>query len=117
METSYVPDLTQGDFQPLEEADEEWLEKIDLEAIIKQAEILTAMLAAPNTNMSQSSDTNNLENEKKFPNHIPSLLKLHTVKPVEPVAKTKEKKTKIVPPRTFLPPVSDSQVDDARFKR
>ncbi len=29
-ETSYVPDLNQGEFQPLEEADKEWLEKIDL---------------------------------------------------------------------------------------
>ncbi len=75
------------------------------------------MPAAPDTNMSQSSDMNNLENEKKFPNHVPLLLKLHTAKPAEPVAKMKEKKARIVPPRTFLPPVSDSQVDDARFKR
>ncbi len=36
-ETSYVPDLTQGEFQPLEDPDDEWLKKLDLEAIIAEA--------------------------------------------------------------------------------
>ena len=36
-ETSYVPDLTQGELQPLEDMDDDWLQKVDLEAIVAQA--------------------------------------------------------------------------------
>ncbi len=39
-ETSYVPDLIPGEFQPLEECEEDWLQKLDLEAIVKEAESL-----------------------------------------------------------------------------
>ncbi len=114
-ETSYIPDLTQGKFQPLEEADDEWLEKIDLEAIIKSVESMTAMVPVSQQEVTDHDDTlmmNMSSKEKTVQSYMLPLLKLHPAVP-----KKKEVKAWIIPPCQFLPPVMDSQVDDAHFKR
>ena len=83
-ETSYIPDLTQGEFQPLEEADDEWLEKIDLEAIIKSVESMTVTVPVSQQEVTDHNDTlmmNMSSKEKTVQSHVLPLLKLHPAIP------------------------------------
>ena len=118
-EMSYVPDLTQGEFQPLEDIDDELLQKLDLETIVAAAEESMKNISTQqyeqhtpkifNAKDDPVSDSGLLAESSSataFNHHVPPLLKLHKPKPVP---------AKIVPPHSahhFLPPVSDSAVDD-----
>ncbi len=119
-ETLYVPDLVPGQFQPLEEINDETLRLLDIDAMIaaesveKQALDLGLILS---TQQSEQLDQNSqsLQSMQKMDcSDQPALLKLH--KPVaKPVKKSASKK--IVPSKQFLPPVSDDAVDNMWLKR
>ncbi len=132
-EISYVPDLMQGHLQPLEYIDDETLQHLDLEAIIAESQCQEQ----PNPNEGNSSPilTESQEvcdsvkvHQKSMP---PPLLKLYkptlapaptnqvnfASKPVIPPVKPILKPVFIKPASRFLPPVTDQEVDNNRFKR
>ena len=107
--------------------DDDWLQKVDLEAIIAQAakvskgtaggdlndsprevKILDAKQPEPNASDSefQVPDLPEKKSASNLRSHVPPLLKLHP-----------PKKIPVLPSCHFLPPVSDSDVDDNHFKR
>ena len=136
-ETSYVLDLTQGEMQPLEEIDDETLQKMDLEAIIAQAEELTKPVSTQEVQAHQPVILNAKEMDGVFHGNdlleksnsasnsaVPPLLKLHPCAPPRPnpcktiIPKIVPMEKKNVPVgQWFLPPIPDSAIDDHHFKR
>ena len=135
--TPYVLDLTQGELQPLEEIDDETLQKMDLEAIIAQAEELTKPVSIQKVQAHQPVILNTKEMDGVFYGNdlleksnsasnsaVPLLLKLHPhaiprpnpCKTIIPKIVPMEKKNVPVGWQ-FLPPVPDSAIDGHHFKR
>ena len=87
------------------EVDDDWLQKLDLEAIVHSAEEMSGSTQAvdkPNAVPCESSCSSAVKQCKR---NAPSPLKLH--KPVK----------KIPVQCTFLTPKTNAEVDDSHFKR
>ena len=113
-DSSYIPDLTQGELQPLEYIDDDLLEKLDLDAIIAESQwvenekkqtasqdcaVVKPVLTVPNSQPMVSST----QFESKLWQNAPPPLQLYPIQPVH-----KSTQPKIVPSTGhFLPPVSD----------
>ena len=110
-ETLYVPDLTQGEFQPLEELDDEVLSQMDLNTIIsKELGKLNDYEQQANVHgNTQTPPKIELSPKKTSPRsqQAPPLLKLHKL--IQNCKPAKE--------CVFLCPVTPDEVDQQGFKR
>ena len=110
-ETNYVPDLTQGELQPLEVISDDSLDWLDIDALIAVNEKKEQEKCAPKSpDLFDSQDCVPDKGKGLDCNLVPLLLKLH-----HPIPSAQAN----VAPTTqhFLPPVSDAEVDNNRFKR